>query len=77
MKQSGEEARRYEALFMKFSILVERSLKKLLLCLFLLLLVFQVLLHNRYTAPYMSGVFRLEGTPLPASFQTPNMLNKE
>ncbi|GIP41688.1 hypothetical protein J45TS6_01470 [Paenibacillus sp. J45TS6] len=77
MKQSGEEARRYEAIFIKFSTQVERRLKKLLLCLFLLLLVFQVLLHNRYTAPHMSAVFRLEGTPLPASFQLPNMLNKE
>ncbi|WIV17979.1 hypothetical protein QPK24_16370 [Paenibacillus polygoni] len=77
MKQPGEEARSYEALFIKFSTQVERKLKTLLLCLLLLLIVFQILLHNRFTAPYMSAVFRLEGTPLPASFQLPNILNKE
>lgn len=77
MKQSDKEARRYEALFMKFSSQVESCLKKSLLCLLLLLLVFQILLHNRYTAPYMSAVFRLEGTPLPTSFHTPNIVNKE
>lgn len=77
MKQPGEEVRRYETLFMMFSNQVERSLKRLLLCLFLLLLVFQILLHNRYTAPYMSAVFRLEGTPLPASFHAPNGVDKE
>ncbi|WP_160033309.1 hypothetical protein [Paenibacillus sp. An7] len=77
MKQPGDEVRRYEALFIKFSTQVERKLKTLLLCLLLLLIVFQILLHNRFTAPYMSAVFRLEGTPLPASFQLPNMLNKE
>lgn len=77
MKQSDKEARSYEALFMKFSSQVESCLKKSLLCLLLLLLVFQILLHNRYTAPYMSAVFRLEGTPLPASFHTPNIVNKE
>ncbi|WP_211745055.1 DUF5359 family protein [Paenibacillus sp. Marseille-Q4541] len=77
MKQHDQATQKYEALFKQFSNQVESFFKKLLFCLLLLLLVFQILLHNRYTAPLLSAVIRLEGTPLPAAFSTPNRVDKE
>lgn len=72
MKQHEQASHRYEKLFIRFSVQIESILKKMLISLFVLLLIFQFLLHNRYTASFVSSVIRLEGTPVPAVFTVPN-----